>query len=76
MEGTSPPLGEFHVAVGPLHGVRCSAPGKCFGPYIMWVNLPTVLCMGFAHGFAHYDFLPMVFCRFSQGKYSYVLSKG
>jgi len=32
-----------------------------------------VLCMGFAHGFRHDDFLPMVFCRIGIGNYDYVL---
>ena len=47
-----------------------------FGPYIRWADLPMVLCMGFAHGFRHDGFLSMVFCRFGQGKYDYVLIQG
>ena len=42
----------------------CTGPGAVpreifFGPYIAWVNLPMVLCMGFSHGFGHDDFLPV-----------------
>ena len=28
---------------------------------------------GFVHGFGHDGFLPMVFCRYGQGNYGYVL---
>jgi len=31
--------------------------------------------MGFAHGFGHDGFLPMVFCTFVQGNYDYIQSK-
>ena len=31
---------------------------------------------GFAHGFGNDGFLPMVFCRFGQGNYGYVLIQG
>ena len=44
-----------------------------FGPYIRWVDLPMALCMGFAHGFWNDGFLPMVFCKSTQGNYGYVL---
>ena len=44
-----------------------------FGPYIRCEDLPMVFCMDFAHGFGHDGFLSMVFCRFGQGNYGYVL---
>ena len=41
-----------------------------------WVDLPMVLCMNFTHGFGHDVFMSMVFCRFGQGNYDYVLIQG
>jgi len=40
------------------------------------VELPIFVCMGFAHGFGHDSFLPMVSCRSGQVKYGYVLIQG
>jgi len=37
------------------------------------VDLPMVLCMGFAHGFGHDGFLPIVFCIYGQGNYDYII---
>ena len=34
---------------------------------ILWEDLPTVLCMDFAHRFMHDGFLPNVFCRLGKG---------
>jgi len=42
----------------------------------MLEDLPVVLCTGFAHGFSHDGFLPIVFCRYGQGNYNYVLNQG
>ena len=40
------------------------------------VDLPMVLCMDFAHGFGHDGIFSMVFFRFGQGNYGYVVIQG
>jgi len=38
--------------------------------------MPMISYKDFSHGFGHDGFLPMVFCRFSEGNYGYVLIQG
>ena len=61
--------------VAPLY-IVLGIVGFFFGPYIRWEDLPMVLCMDFAHGFGCDGFRSMVFCRFGQGNYDYVLIHG
>ena len=60
------------LVLGPGQGPR----NFFLGPYIRCVNLPMVLCMGFAQGFRHDGFLPMVFYRYGHGNYDYILIQG
>lgn len=71
----SPLVEELQGGVSPFHGVQVNTQRIFFFPYIRWANLPMVLYMGFSHDFGH-GFFPMVFCRFGQGNYCYLLIQG
>ena len=62
--------------LGVCYIISMTSPYYFFGPYIRWEDLPMVLCIGFAHGFGHDGFLPMVSSRSGQGNYGYVLIQG
>ena len=60
--GAAHPVRGFQGGISPpTQGLGKRLRKIIFDP-IRLVNLPMVLCMGFAHVFGHDDFFPMVFC--------------
>ena len=68
-----PPIGGFQGGGNPPAWGLGQRPEIFFRPYIKSADLPMVLSMGFSRGYVHDVFLPMVFCRSSQGNYDYDL---
>ena len=60
-------------AAAPPVGVRGSAP-KIF--FVWGADPPMVLCMALHMVLGYDGFRPLVFCRFGQGNYGYVLIQG
>ena len=64
-------------AVAPLIRGPAQRTGKKNLVLIFWcADPPMVLCMGLHMVLGHDGFRPLVFCRFGQGNYGYVLIQG